>query len=254
MTPDVSMCHTQQFCGWDIVYKRLGPPGIIHVVWDLQKPHWLGLAYSPHTHMGSVGTTHKNCCRNTRTSYRPNIHTDHVQSSQAIYTACPTPISRPILNWQRRAARLYWVMDSLGWRASNLEQAFFLPTSLDFVSPMMDGSGYGIAWVSVILTSALLNMTNGTAAVWWVGVKCTVGMDLLCWIAHSMSKVTWAKWFSLRSYPTFNEMSWQLNKTTAFLSQHASLKTFLDQMQSVHCPGQQTNPLEHRHRTSLIAR
>ena len=32
MVPNVSMCHTQQFCGWDIAHKRLGPPGTIHVV------------------------------------------------------------------------------------------------------------------------------------------------------------------------------------------------------------------------------
>ena len=38
VAPDVSMCHVQQFCGWDIAYKRLGPPGIIRVVGYLREP------------------------------------------------------------------------------------------------------------------------------------------------------------------------------------------------------------------------
>ena len=38
MAPDVSMCQAQQFCGWDVAYKKLGPPGIIHVVGYLHGP------------------------------------------------------------------------------------------------------------------------------------------------------------------------------------------------------------------------
>ena len=38
MAPDVSMCHTQEFCDWDIAYERLGPPGTIHIVGYLQEP------------------------------------------------------------------------------------------------------------------------------------------------------------------------------------------------------------------------
>ena len=45
MASDVSMCHKQQFCGWDIAYKRLEPTGNIHVVGDLQEPlrHGVGI-------------------------------------------------------------------------------------------------------------------------------------------------------------------------------------------------------------------
>ena len=39
MVPDVSMCHMQQFCGWDIAYKRLGAPGTIHIMGGLQELH-----------------------------------------------------------------------------------------------------------------------------------------------------------------------------------------------------------------------
>ena len=39
MAPDVSECHTQQFCGWGIAYKRLGPPGTMHVMGYPQEPH-----------------------------------------------------------------------------------------------------------------------------------------------------------------------------------------------------------------------
>ena len=38
MATDVSMCQTQQFCGWDIAYKRLGPPETIHIMDYLQEP------------------------------------------------------------------------------------------------------------------------------------------------------------------------------------------------------------------------
>ena len=113
---------------------------------------------------------------------------------------------------------------------------------------MMCGPGCGIAWESVILMSALLNMTNGIAGVWSVGVECNVmaGTDLSCWIAQSMSNVTWARWSNLRSCPTSKVMSWHFSRKTPFLSQYASRRTSLDQMQSIHCPGQQTHrPVPH---------
>ena len=66
MAPDVSMCHTQQFCGWDKAYKRSGPPGTIHVVGYLQALHRQKIEieiYSAQTPIGSVETIHKNSWR-----------------------------------------------------------------------------------------------------------------------------------------------------------------------------------------------
>ena len=31
IVPGVSVCRTQQLCGWDMAYTRLGPPGTIHI-------------------------------------------------------------------------------------------------------------------------------------------------------------------------------------------------------------------------------
>ena len=43
MAPDVSVCHTQQFYGWDIAYNRFGPPGTIHVLGYPQEPRRQGI-------------------------------------------------------------------------------------------------------------------------------------------------------------------------------------------------------------------
>ena len=68
MVPGVSMCHTQHFCGWYIAYKRMGPPGTIHIVGYLQEPRHQRIGIFASNTYGSVETTHKNCCRNTRTT------------------------------------------------------------------------------------------------------------------------------------------------------------------------------------------
>ena len=98
----------------------------------------------------------------------------------------------PILNRQRRASMIHCVTESLGWRASNLEQDFLLPMRRDFVSPMvMDGSGCGIAEDSVMPTTVLLNRTDGPAGVWCIEVECTImaGMDLPCNVQRYVGKV-----------------------------------------------------------------
>ena len=40
MAPDISICHKQQFCGWDIAHTRLATPGTIHVVSWLYVPRY----------------------------------------------------------------------------------------------------------------------------------------------------------------------------------------------------------------------
>ena len=46
LVSDVSMCHTQHFCGWDIAYIRLRLPRTIHVC---ANHTGTGLAHSPQT-------------------------------------------------------------------------------------------------------------------------------------------------------------------------------------------------------------
>ena len=71
------------------------------------------------------------------------------------------PYRGPILNRQRCAPRLHWVTSQQSGTGF-----YFLPMSPGFVSPIvMDGSRCGIAEVSVMATSTLLNRTNGTAGV-----------------------------------------------------------------------------------------
>ena len=44
MAPDVSMLRAEQLFGWDIAYKRLGPPGTIHIVASSRNHAVKGLA------------------------------------------------------------------------------------------------------------------------------------------------------------------------------------------------------------------
>ena len=109
MASDVSMCHTQQFCGWDI-YKRLRLPGTIHVVGLPPGNHTISrLAYSRQTPMGSVDTIQKNCYR------KPGHHNVRISTQtmrndlRRLTLRARQPYWGPILNMQQRAARLNWV-------------------------------------------------------------------------------------------------------------------------------------------------
>ena len=53
--PDVSMGYTQQLCCWDIAYKRLGPPGTIHIVGYLQEPQRQRIGIFPSNTYGVTG-------------------------------------------------------------------------------------------------------------------------------------------------------------------------------------------------------
>ena len=57
------------------------------------------------------------------------------------------------------------------------------------------------------------------------------GWIFSCWIAHATSNVRWTRWYNLRSCPTPKVMGWHFSRTAPFLSQSASHKTSLDQMQ-----------------------
>ena len=109
MARDVSMCHAQQSCGWDIVYMRLQPPGTTHVVGYLQEPRHQRIAYSPQTHLRSVEIIHRNGCEKTGCHHArisTHIICNHLKR---ITRHAGRPNRGPILNRQWRAARLHWV-------------------------------------------------------------------------------------------------------------------------------------------------
>ena len=68
---------------------------------------------------------------------------------------------------------------------------------------------------------------SGSVMVWRMdGLEYTVmaGMDLSCWMAHSMSKVTRKRWSNLRSFPTPSVMG-SFSRPMSSLSQSASHRT-----------------------------
>ena len=99
-----SLMETRCWCA----YERQGPQG--QSTWLATSNNHTGtwLAYPPRSPMGSVENTHKNCC---------TLH------------CVPDACILPILNRQRRAARLHKVTNGLGWRASNWEQDLFTDES-----------------------------------------------------------------------------------------------------------------------------
>ena len=116
-----SICHTRQFCGWYIVYKRLGPPGTIHVACDLQEPHCHRIGIFVSNSYG-IGEDHP---QELLQKHQDVLTPEYPHRPCAVVSGdlqcVPETVSRPVLIWQWSAERLCWVMGSLGWRASNLE-------------------------------------------------------------------------------------------------------------------------------------
>ena len=177
MAPDISMCRTQQFCGWaiaSIAYKRFVPPITIHVVGDLQEPrhHRLGI-FTSNTY--GIGGDHLQ---------------ELLQKHQGIIT----------LEYPHRPCVIVSVdlhcmsdtrIEAPSWIncVPTIGENFFLQMSPGFVSPMaMDESGYGTTEASVMFTPVLLNRTNGTAGVSCFWVKCSHGRNGL-FVLHSTFNV-----------------------------------------------------------------
>ena len=102
--PCISMFNAQQFCGWDIAYRRLGPPGSIRIVGYLQEPcrQRIGI-FASNTH-GVTGDHPQELLQKHRDAITPEY--PHKPCVTNACTACPTTYRGPILNRQRCAARL----------------------------------------------------------------------------------------------------------------------------------------------------
>ena len=106
MAPDVSMCHTQKLCGWDIAYNKMGPAGTIHTVGYFPVKE---LAYSPQTSTGPEETIHKNCCGKPG-RHNARISTQTMRNNPRWLTGrARRPFQSPTLNKKGRSARLHWV-------------------------------------------------------------------------------------------------------------------------------------------------
>ena len=70
------MCHTQQFCGRNIAYNKLGLSGTIHVVDNLQERRRQIDIFASNIY-GISGDHPQELLQKTRTSQRPNILTNY---------------------------------------------------------------------------------------------------------------------------------------------------------------------------------
>ena len=107
------MCHTQQSCGWDIAYKRLGPHGTNHVLATSRNHAIKWLTYSPQTPLGSVETIHKNCCRRPG-HHNAQIFTQTMCNHQMQSIQCPEQHTHhPVPHGA--SAGPHWLPDKVTW-------------------------------------------------------------------------------------------------------------------------------------------
>ena len=233
MAPDISMCRTQQFCGWaiaSIAYKRFVPPITIHVVGDLQEPrhHRLGI-FTSNTY--GIGGDH---LQELLQKHQGIItleypHRPCVIVSVDLHCMSDTRIEAPS-----------WIncVPAIGVRfLYRWVQVLYLPWR--WTSQVMAPQKRALCLRLCYWTGPMGQRVS--RALEWNAVM--VGMDFSCCIAHSTSNVTWTKWSNLRSRPSSKVIGWHFSRTQYFPSPSPSHRPSLNQMQFIHCPSQHTHCL-----------